>query len=135
MLTKAGEGLDVRSIAAWLKAEHGVGASPAAVQRLLGRRREERAVITEAVLRETIGPVIVDDLASIDVNKRLLEGVIPVLLDTSNLETFDPQTAIKAIEGHRKIVETKFKFSGARSAAGGEGPRGPVINIPPETDD
>ena len=149
ILAKAGEGRTLREIAAWLKSDHGVECSHVSVQRIVKRAKIERAEVTRAVLQEKLGKSVTTDVDRLEKHARQLDKMADdiyakVAADATFLkgpERDEPtwvdgrETYAKLAEQLRKITETKLKYSGAEEAVGDGRCRGPIIFVPPESDD
>lgn len=73
VLAKYGEGWRSRKIAEWLKVEHGVECSHAAVARIVAHARTERADVAKDVVREKLSKTLTTDLDVLEAELRRVE--------------------------------------------------------------
>lgn len=119
LLKKAGEGLALRAIAAWLLAEHGVKTSHVTVQRVLARIARERAPIAQAVVREELSTTLTSDL-------RVADGILARALA-------DEETARAALAGAAKDRASEAKAEGKTDD--GEPGHEPGFSLAPGTEE
>lgn len=136
LLARAAKGASSPELAAWLAAEHGLHVTERAIRKRLAQTHEERADVAKAVVREAIGPHIVDDLALLTseldkvakLSERLHKRSHAMLdrLDESETQADSPadpddaaaasrmaDQALKASDRVAKLTETKLHFAGA----------------------
>lgn len=114
VLGKAGEGLSLREIAAWLEATHGVKTTAPTVNRLLNRIKEERAPIAQAVVREKLAKTLTTDLDAVN---GILERARKLEDDAAGQG--EMETALRAQDRQLKALTLRLELSGAGNA--GEG--------------
>lgn len=148
VIEQAGKGLTTRQIAAWLKEAHGVSTTYKSVARLLSRTRGERAEVAKVVLREKLGKSLTKDVDRLEkwaanIDELCVEAFEAIKggKDFARMGKDGPifvegrETLAKLVEQLRKVTDTKLHFSGAEEDPDGGKQRGPVIFIPPESDD
>jgi hypothetical protein len=135
VLTRAGEGEGSEQIAAWLLAEHQVRITGRSVRSFLAARREERSEITKDRLAAKLDKTITADLDRVDQLLGDAKAVQDHAWGHGKLEDgeprFDGELALKAMEQQRKLLELRFKLSGAGGPE--QQPLGVVI-LPAEQD-
>lgn len=122
VLVKAGEGLSVRAIAAWLLEEHGVKIAHQAVARRLARVREQRADVTQAVVREKLAGHVTADLDVLAREMRRLGNGAGRLYRSAmdapggGVEGLSWESYLKTSDRIAKLVEMRMKYAGAEDS-------------------
>jgi hypothetical protein len=135
LLTKHGEGLSSRAIAAWLKDEKGIVVTHHTVARFLKATLAERGATTRKVVQEELSRSVISD---VDVLSRRLGSMNALAARLAkhlraldlNDETFDDRakTLVAVTESVRKLAETKLHFAGADTTDGSK-PLGDLLAL------
>ena len=117
VLEQAASGKTSRQVAAWLEAEHGIKTSHTTVVRLLQERRQERAEVTRQVVQERVAATVTVDLDLLERHGAELSELVGHYLERAKSTDGDARdcarVALQAVEGLRKLIETKLHFAGA----------------------
>jgi hypothetical protein len=119
VLEKSGEGQSTRTIAAWLKSEHGVQTTHKTVAVFLAGKRAERSKVTKAIVQEKLGKTVTLDIdrleeCAVELHKmarRVLSRVDDP--ERSPLAAPPEELYLKVVEQLRKLTDTKLHYSGA----------------------
>ncbi len=117
VLEQAGLGRSQREIAAWLKAEHGVGVTHVTVGKLLKRIRAELGETTRTVAVNELAPQVVGDIAALngvlERARTIEEAAAPDPKAHGKAKKGNPAVQLKSLELQRKVLHTKLHFAGA----------------------
>lgn len=105
LVARATEGWSSQQIADWLKTEHGVDVSHAAVRKRLAATRTDRAEAAKLVVRETLSRTLGEDIRCLD--ELRIEAVRRCKAAP------DDKTWALLADQARKLIDTKLHYSGA----------------------
>lgn len=120
VLAEAAKGKTSRQLAAWLAEEHGLKCSHVTVARLLQARRQERAEVTRQVVQERVAATVTVDLDLLERHgwqlSQLVDRCMAKAMAGGGIDDGAEgaaRIALQAVEGLRKLIETKLHFAGA----------------------
>jgi hypothetical protein len=124
ILAKAGEGLPIRAIAAWLLSEHKVKIAPSAVAKRLAKIRDERSEVTKAVVAIKLAGHVTADLDILARELRRL-GIgagrlyrTAMALSGNMVDEASWELYLKSSDRISKLVEMRMKYAGAEENKG-----------------
>lgn len=124
VLERAAQGMSSGAIAAWLGTEYGVRISGAAIRARLADTRDERSLVTKAVVRGALVRVVTSDLDALERERRrcqrLARRVYRIAMDGSEtaVNSDAADLYLRVLDRVVKMVDLRLHYAGADSADG-----------------